>query len=86
MPLTLDDLKNWWLGVTNPDKWQRAADELHLAHNTWKGYQNIITPSGSSPIPGPPASLADVWHQLSASLDQGKKGYTQPTNQSGNMR
>ena len=83
MPFTLDDLKNLYFGVTNPDKWRRAADELHIAGNSLSNFRNRITPSGGQPIPGPPMTFEDVWKRLSAMTNTPGKGATQPINQSG---
>src|SRR6185369_6091371 len=60
-PVSMDDIKNWYSGVTDPSHWQRALDQLALAKNSISGLQNKITPSGGTPISGSPMTFNDVW-------------------------
>jgi hypothetical protein len=82
-PVTLDDLKNLYYGVTNPDHWANALAQLQQAKNTMTSAAQKITPPGGSPIPGPPMTLEDVWRRMSAALNTAGRGPTQPVNQSG---
>jgi hypothetical protein len=83
MPLTIDDLKNWYFGITNPNHWANALNQLQQAKNSIGNFQQRVIPAGGSPIPGPPMTFEDVWKRLGAATNTRGKGATQPVNQSG---
>lgn len=84
MPVTFEDLKKLYFGVTNPDQWQRVADQFHVAGNAYSNFKNNIAgPTGGSPIGDPSMSFSDVWHKMMDATNTPGKGATQPSNQSG---
>lgn len=84
-PVSLDDLKQWYMGVTNGNTWQRAADQLHIAGNAIHNYtQPDTSPTHGQPIQDPSMNLSDVWSKVAATLGISPgKGSTMPPNLSG---
>lgn len=82
-PVSLDDLKQWYYGVTNPGTWQRAGDQLSVMRNNISNVANKVVPAGGNPIPGPPMSFSDLWKRLQSVTNTPGKGVTQPDNRSG---
>jgi len=82
-PISLDDIKNWYYGITNPSHWSNALNELQGAKNSLNNFRQQIGPTSGTPIPGPPMTFNDVWKRLMDSTNTPGQGATQPSNQSG---
>lgn len=90
MGISLDDLKNLWFGVTNPQHWQNAANQLGAVGPAIANFKSSMSDKlglnsgGASPISAAPPSLGEVWQKLNSMLPS--SGATQPANNSGSSR
>lgn len=83
-PVSLDDLKNWYYGITSGNTWQRAGDQFSALKN---GVSNMVQPDTSpthgQPIQSPGMNLSDLWANVKATLTPASQSVAQPVNRSG---
>lgn len=73
-PVSLDDLKQWYYGITSGNTWQRAADQLNIAKNAVStAVQPSIEPTHGQPITGGGMNLNDVWQKVASTIGLGQK-------------